>query len=169
MEMLQDIYWAEKSQVTALTAMSRKTTSEELGNAFVEHVAQTEDQVYRLEKVFGMMGREPGMRRGEAMAALISEANGLAADTEKGSMTRDVALIAAGQKIEHYEIAAYGTLVQLASTMHLNAAAGLLEQSLREEKEADMLLTDVAEHDVNWQALENGGHGEVIQPLEKRN
>jgi len=80
-------------------------------------------------------------------------------ETETGTITRDVALIAAAQKVEHYEIATYGTLVQLASNMHLNEVANLLEQTLKEEKQADSLLTNIAEKNVNWQALEteNGG------------
>jgi ferritin-like metal-binding protein YciE len=154
-DMLEDIYWAEKSQIAALPRLCGGATTEELEKLFDEHLAQTEEHVFRLEKVFRLMGQDPGKRGNEAMEGLLREAAALSADTETGSMTRDVALIAAGQKIEHYEIAVYGTLVQLASEMHLNAAAGLLEQTLREEREADMQLTGVAEHYVNWQALEN--------------
>ena len=154
-EMLQDIYWAEKSQVVALPGICEGATTGELEEAFDEHLAQTEEHVYRLEKIFRLMNRDPATRVSEAMEGLLQEAGLLSADTEKGSMTRDVALIAAAQKIEHYEIAVYGTLVQLASNMHLNEAAGLLEQTLREEKMADMRLTGLAEHFVNWQALEN--------------
>ena len=98
----------------------------------------------------------------EAMAGLTKEADEMAEETEKGSMTRDVALIAAGQKVEHYEIATYGTLVQLASDMHLNEVASLLEDTLKEEKETDVLLTQIAENKVNWQAVEGakGGSGQ---------
>ena len=93
------------------------------------------------------------------MEGLTKEADSVIEATEKGSMTRDVALISAGQKVEHYEIATYGTLVQLASNMHLNEVAALLEQTLKEEKNADSLLTDIAENNVNWQAMEMEGGG----------
>lgn len=166
-EMLQDVYSAEKSQVAALPRMSKGATTDELENTFDEHLAQTKEHIYRLEKVFRMIGHEPGARKSDAMEGLIREANLLSADAERGSMTRDVALIAAGQKIEHYEIAVYGTLVQLASNMHMNEVAGVLELTLREERETDMQLTDVAEHYVNWQAMENENGGSYVKPLEK--
>ncbi|HLI93329.1 MAG TPA: ferritin-like domain-containing protein [Puia sp.] len=168
-EMLREMYGAEKGQIAALPAMSRAATTDELENLFDEHLAQTEEHVYRLQRVFKMIGDEPGAKTSEAMAGLVREAGGLSAETENGSMTRDVALIAAAQKIEHYEMAVYGTLVQLASNMHLNEVAGLLEQTLREEKEADMQLTEVAERYVNWQALENENGGGYIRPLAETN
>lgn len=154
-DMLQDIYWAEKHLTQALPKMSAAATTEELQNAFDDHLAQTEEHVTRLEKAFKLIGHKAEAKKCEAMAGLTKEADSMSHETKKGSLTRDVALIAAGQKVEHYEIATYGTLVQLASNMHMNEVAALLEETLKEEKAADTLLTDIAEHSVNWQALEN--------------
>jgi ferritin-like metal-binding protein YciE len=154
-DMLKDIYWAEKHLTGALPKMKKAATTRELQNAFEDHLAQTEQHVIRLEKAFELIGEAAQAKKCEAMAGLTKEVDSMTEETEKGSLTRDVALIAAGQKVEHYEIATYGTLVQLASNMHLNEVASLLEQTLKEEKEADSLLTEIAENNVNWQALEN--------------
>lgn len=168
-EMLREMYGAEKDQIAALPALSKAATTDELENLFDEHLAQTEGHVYRLQRIFKTIGEEAQSKPSEAMSGLVREAGGLSADTEKGSMTRDVALIAAAQKLEHYEMAVYGTLVQLASNMHLNDVAGMLEQTLSEEKEADMQLTDVAERYVNWQALENENGGAYLRLLVEGN
>lgn len=159
MDMLKDIYWAEKHLTKALPKMAKAATTGELQNAFDDHLAQTEEHVTRLEKAFELLGKKAQAKKCEAMEGLTKEADSMTEETEDGSLTRDVALIAAGQKVEHYEIATYGTLVQLASNMHLNEVASLLEETLKEEKEADSLLTEIAENNVNWQALEleNGG------------
>jgi ferritin-like metal-binding protein YciE len=153
--MLQDTYYAEKHLTHALLKMSQAATTDELRDALDEHLAQTEEQIFRLEKIFDQLDQEADVGKCAAIEGLTLEADSLVAETETGSLTRDVALIAAAQKIEHYEIATYGTLVQLAANMHLNDAASLLEETLREEKTADLTLTDIAEHSVNWQALEN--------------
>jgi ferritin-like metal-binding protein YciE len=155
-DMLKDIYWAEKHLTKALPKMKKAATTEELQNAFDDHLAQTEEHVTRLEKAFQLMGKKAQAKKCEAMEGLTKEADEMSEETEDGSMTRDVALIAAAQKVEHYEIATYGTLVQLASNMHMNEVASLLEETLKEEKAADSLLTDIAENNVNWQALEKG-------------
>ena len=156
-DMLEDIYYAERHLTKALPKMSKACTTDELRQAFDDHLAQTEMHVQRLEKVFGLMGRKAKARKCEAIEGLTREAEALKKETEKDSLTRDVALIAAGQKVEHYEIATYGTLVQLASNMHLNEVVSLLEETLREEKAADLKLTDIAGQSVNWQALEAEG------------
>lgn len=152
-EMLQDIYWAEKHLTKALPKMSKAATTNELRGAFDDHLAQTEEHVTRLEKAFELMGKKAQAKKCEAMEGLTKEADEMSEETEKNSFTRDVALIAAGQKVEHYEIATYGTLVQLAGSMHLDEVASLLGKTLKEEKAADLLLTDIAEKNVNWQAL----------------
>jgi len=156
-DMLEDIYYAEKHLTKALPKMSKATTTDELRRAFDDHLTQTEQHVDRLEKVFGLMGKKAKTRKCEAIEGLTKEADDLKKETEKDSLTRDVALIAAGQKVEHYEIATYGTLVQLASNMHLNEVVSLLEENLKEEKAADLKLTNIAEHNINWQALEAEG------------
>jgi ferritin-like metal-binding protein YciE len=159
-DMLKDIYWAEKHLTKALPKMKKAATTEELQHAFDDHLVQTEEHVTRLEKAFELIGKKAQAKKCEAMEGLTKEADEMTEETEAGSLTRDVALIAAAQKVEHYEIATYGTLVQLASNMHMNEVASLLEETLKEEKAADTLLTDIAEHNVNWQALENENGGE---------
>lgn len=156
-DMLEDIYYAERHLTKALPKMSKASTTAELRHAFDHHLAETEHHVERLEKVFGLMGKKAKTHKCDAIEGLTREADALKKETEKDTLTRDVALIAAGQKVEHYEIATYGTLVQLASNMHLNEVASLLEENLKEEKAADLALTDIAEHSVNWQALESEG------------
>src|SRR5215831_11650869 len=143
---LKDIYWAEKHLVKALGKLSKSATTDELRQAFEDHQAQTEAHVDRLEQVFEMFGKKAQAKKCEAMDGLSKEAESIVEDTEDGTMTRDVGLIMAAQKVEHYEIATYGSLVQLANTMNLPEIAELLEQTLEEEKETDQLLTSIAEN-----------------------
>ena len=137
---LKDIYWAEKALTKALPKMQRAATSEELKTAFEEHLAQTEEQIQRLEQVFEILGKKPQAKKCEAMEGLIKEGESIIEETEDGSMTRDVGIIAAAQKVEHYEIATYGTLVQLAKTLGMDDAASLLEETLEEEKQTNPFL-----------------------------
>jgi ferritin-like metal-binding protein YciE len=132
--------------------MKKGATSEELANAFDEHLAVTEEQIGRLEEVFEMLDMTPRAKKCEAMAGLVEEANNILEDLPKGTAVRDAGLIIAGQKVEHYEIAAYGSLVQLAKTMGENDIADLLQQTLDEEKEADQLLTELAVSGINISA-----------------
>lgn len=151
---LKDINWAEKNLVKALKKMSKAATSEKLGTAFEEHMTQTEGHVERLAQVFETLGKKPTSKKCDAMEGLISEAEELIEETEDGTEVRDVALIAAAQKVEHYEIATYGTLRTLAATLGLSKAEKLLQQTLDEEKETDTLLTEIAENYVNEQAAQ---------------
>ena len=151
-EELRDIYWAEKHLVKALPKMAKATTSEELTAAFEDHLAVTEEQVARLEQVFELLGEKPRGKKCEAMEGLVEEAESIIEDTEEGSATRDVALIIAAQKVEHYEIAAYGGLTTLAKTLGLDDVSNLLGETLEEEKETDELLTQLAENNINFQA-----------------
>jgi ferritin-like metal-binding protein YciE len=153
---LKDIYWAEKHLVKALGRLSKKATTEELQQAFEDHAAQTEEHVSRLEQVFEMFGSKAQAKKCEAMDGLTREAQNIIDDTENGTMTRDVGLIIAAQKVEHYEIATYGSLVQLANTMNLPEIADILEQTLEEEKETDQLLTEIAENNINMEAEQEG-------------
>jgi ferritin-like metal-binding protein YciE len=159
-ESLQDIYYAEKAITKALPKMMEATTSEELVSAFEGHLAVTEDQISRLEQVFEALGEKAKGKKCEAIEGLIKEGESIIEDTDEGTATRDVALIMAGQKIEHYEIATYGGLVQLAQTLGEGEVAQLLQQTLDEEKETDALLTDIAENDINYQASEESEEGE---------
>jgi ferritin-like metal-binding protein YciE len=153
---LKDIYWAEKRLVRALGKLGKAATTDELRQAFEDHQGQTEEQVSRLEQVFEMFGKKAQAKKCEAMDGLTAEAEKVVEDTEDGTMTRDVGLIIAAQKVEHYEIATYGSLVQLANTMNLPEIAEILEQTLDEEKETDELLTSIAENNINMQAETEG-------------
>jgi ferritin-like metal-binding protein YciE len=152
LEELRDIYWAEKHLVKALPKMEKATSSEELASAFADHLAVTQEQVSRLEQVFELLGEKPRGKKCEAMEGLVREAESVIEDTEQGTSTRDVALIIAAQKVEHYEIAAYGGLATLAKTMGKNEIKELLGQTLEEEKETDELLTQLAENNINQSA-----------------
>ena len=151
-EQLKDMYWAEKHLVKALAKMQKAATTEELQQAFEDHRAVTEEHATKLEQVFEIMGKKPQAKKCEAMEGLLKEGDDIMEETEEGTATRDAGLIMAAQKVEHYEIASYGTLVQLANTMQQTDAANLLEQILQEEKDADVLLTEIAENDINWEA-----------------
>jgi ferritin-like metal-binding protein YciE len=149
---IKDIYWAEKHLVKALPKMQKAATSEELRNAIADHLEVTKQHVERLEQVFEMVGEKAVAKKCEAMEGLVQEGNGVIEDTEEGTATRDVGLIIAAQKVEHYEIATYGGLTQLAKTLGMNEVAKILGQTLEEEKEADELLTQIAENDINYEA-----------------
>ena len=146
---LRDIYWAEKHLTKALPKMKKSATSEELATAFEDHLAVTEKQIERVEKVFELLDMTPRAKKCEAMEGLVKEAQNIMEELPKGSSVIDAGLIIAGQKVEHYEIAAYGSLVQLAKTMGENEVANLLQQTLDEEKQADQLLTELAVSGIN--------------------
>ena len=149
---IKDIYWAEKKLVQTLPKMAKAATSEDLKNAFTEHLAQTKEHVARLEKVFDLLGHKPQAKKCDAMEGITEEGASVIEDTDDGTSTRDVALILAGQKAEHYEIATYGGLAQIAKTLRHNDVARILETTLREEKETDQMLTRLAEGSVNKDA-----------------
>jgi len=149
---LKDIYWAEKHLTKALPKMSKAATSQELTNAFQQHLTQTEEQIRRIEQVFEMLDQTPRAKKCEAMDGLVTEAQNLLEELPKGTMARDAGLIIAAQKVEHYEIAAYGSLVQLAKTMGENEIADVLLQTLEEEKQTDQLLTELAVSGINLAA-----------------
>jgi ferritin-like metal-binding protein YciE len=151
-EQLEDLLWAEKKLVKTLPKMQDAATSAELKEAFGNHLIQTQNHVSRLEQVFGIVGEEVDTTKCAAMAGIVDEGENIIDETEEGTAQRDVGLIFAGQKAEHYEIATYGGMVTLAKTLGYNDAADILNQTLREEKEADNLLTQIAENHVNYQA-----------------
>jgi len=149
---LKDIYWAEKHLVKALPKMVKASTTEELRDAFQEHLAVTEEHVSRLEEVFSLMDEKAVAKKCDAMAGLVEEANSIISDTDAGTMTRDVGLIMAAQKVEHYEIATYGGLRTLARVLGNEEVASILQTTLDEEGEADKTLSGIAESFVNEQA-----------------
>ena len=151
-EELKDIYWAEKHLVKKLPAMQEAASSDELRNAFAEHLEATKEHVSRLEKVFELLGFQPEAKKCDGMEGLVKEGEHIIEETEDGSCTRDVGLILAAQKVEHYEIATYGVLAQLAKTMGNDEVKQLLGTTLEEEKQADELLTTIAESSINYEA-----------------
>ena len=153
---LKDIYWAEKHLTKAIPKMIRAATNETLISALEDHLEVTEGHVSRLEEVFELFGKKAQAKKCEAMEGLTKEAESIIEETEEGTSTRDVGIIMAAQKVEHYEIATYGGLTQLAKTMGLMEIANLLGQTLEEEKEADEGLTSIAENNINLQAEEEG-------------
>jgi ferritin-like metal-binding protein YciE len=148
---LKDIYWAEKALTKALPKMAKNATTENLITAINDHLAVTEEQVTRLEEVFDTLGEKAVAKKCDAMEGLIKEGEGMIEETEPGAV-RDAAIISASQKIEHYEIASYGTLVAFAKTLGENEVADMLEETLDEEKEADVLLTEAAYNTINFDA-----------------
>ncbi len=153
-DQLKDIYYAEQQLLKGLNDMKAACTTEELEDAFDDHRKQTERHIKRLDKVFSMINVKAQGKKCEAMDGLLKEAKSIINETKEGTMTRDAALIIAAQKIEHYEIATYGGLVQLAMTLGKPRAAELLDKTLREEEEADRMLTDIAESHINFEAEE---------------
>jgi ferritin-like metal-binding protein YciE len=158
-ESLKDIYWAEKSLTKALPKMAKAATSDDLRQAFEDHARETEGQIGRLEQVFEAIGKRAQGKKCDAMEGLTKEADSMIKETRKGSKTRDVALIMAAQKVEHYEIATYGSIATLAAQMGNSQAKDLLGQTLEEEKNADQRLTDIAESNINRQAEQEGSEG----------
>ncbi|PZR17184.1 MAG: hypothetical protein DI539_17310 [Flavobacterium psychrophilum] len=150
---LKDIYWAEKALTKALPKMAKNATSENLITALDEHLAVTEEQIARLERVFELAGKKAVAKKCEAMDGLIKEGQDIMESTELGPV-RDAGIIAASQKIEHYEISTYGTLCAFAKTLGQNEAAALLEETLNEEKEADVTLTEAAYNTINFDAAD---------------
>jgi ferritin-like metal-binding protein YciE len=151
-ELLQDTYSAETQLLDALPEMADAASSPALKQAFEEHLAVTQRQIERLEKVAEMLGCDPEGEECEAMEGLVAEAEELIDEHDEGPIL-DAALISAAQKVEHYEIAAYGTLCAMAKAAGMKEAADLLAQTLKEEKDTDELLTQVAEQHVNPAAL----------------
>lgn len=148
---MKDIYWAEKALTKALPKMAKNATSSQLIEALNNHLAETQEQVKRLEKAFELLGKKAVGKKCDAMDGLIKEGEGIMEETEMG-VVRDAGIIAASQKIEHYEIATYGTLRQYAKTLDLPEVAELFDQTLGEEKIADVNLSVIAMSCVNLEA-----------------
>jgi ferritin-like metal-binding protein YciE len=150
---LKDIYWAEKHLAKALPKMQKAATSPELAAAFEKHTQETEQHINTIEEVFSLLGEKATAKKCDAMAGLIEEANGIIADTDKDTMIRDAGLILAAQKVEHYEIATYGTLRVFAQNIGHDDVAELLTQTLENEKATDIALTEIAVNAVNAEAV----------------
>lgn len=149
---LKDIYWAEKALVKALPKMQKNVTSEKLKKAITNHLLQTEKQVSRLEKCFTALEKKAQAKKCDAMQGLLDEAAGIMEETEAGAV-RDAGIIAAAQKVEHYEIATYGTLAAFAKVLNQKECLALLLETLKEEKKCDELLTAIADTNLNTEAI----------------
>jgi ferritin-like metal-binding protein YciE len=151
LEELRDMYDAEKQLTRALPKMAKATDSEPLREAFTSHLEETRGQIDRLEKVFRIVGQAPRGKKCEGMQGIIAEGEEAIEELEQPVL--DAALIAGAQKVEHYEIASYGTLAYFAELLEHDDAKKLLGENLEEEKAADEKLTKIAESKVNREAL----------------
>ena len=149
---LKDIYWAEKALTKSIPIMTKNATTDALKQALTAHLDETNNQIVRLEKVFEIVGEKAVAKKCDAMEGLIKEAEGIMEETELG-VVRDAGIIAAAQKVEHYEIATYGTLHAFATTLGESKAAKLLAETLEEEKNADVMLTKIALESINVDAV----------------
>jgi ferritin-like metal-binding protein YciE len=154
LEQVEDLYDAEKRLVKALPKMADATTSQSLRQAIQSHLMETEGHVSRLENVFRMLGKDAKAHTCDAMKGLISEGEDVISDIDQSPL-RDAGIIAAANRVEHYEIAGYGSARTFAQILGLTEAASLLEQTLQEEKKADHKLTQLAESMINEEALRN--------------
>lgn len=157
-EQLRDAYSAEKQALRAMPRMAKKATSESLRDALQMHVEQTEQQVERLEQALDTLGTRPSRTVCEGMRGIIEEGQHELEDHEKGPLM-DTLIVAAQQRVEHYEIAAYGTMAALAKAAGQKEVAALLVQTLQEEKETDEKLTRLAESELTPAMLEAASGG----------
>ena len=152
-EELKDLYSAENQITKALPKMASAATSKELKQAFEHHLRQTEGHIERLEQICRILGTNPKGKTCEGMKGVIEEGNSMLKEADEGSV-RDAALISAAQRVEHYEMAAYGTVRTYANQLGQSQCARLLEQTLEEEKQTDQKLTSIASK-VNVQAQQH--------------
>jgi ferritin-like metal-binding protein YciE len=166
---LKDIYDAEKQLTKALPKLAKKASNEQLRDAIEQHLQETEGHIERLDQVFDLLGLPARGKKCEGMQHLIAEGNDMISEAEEDS-TRDAVMIASAQKVEHYEIASYGTLRTWANLLGKSEVAALLEETLEEEKQADAKLTEIAESFVNEQAASEGEdeEGEEGRPARGR-
>lgn len=146
---IKDIYWAENHLVMALPKMQKSTNTSELQTAFANHLKQTKTHVQRLEKVFELLNEKVLAKKCDAMEGLVEEGESVINDTAEGTVARDLGLIMAAQKVEHYEIASYRSLINLANTLGQADAAAILAETLTEEEQTDELLTAIAENEIH--------------------
>ena len=158
-EELRDMYDAEKRIIKALPKIAKHAQSDELRSALTEHLRQTEKQATRLEQVFKSIGETPRGKKCDGIVGILEEGNTMMEELEEGPIL-DAALIAGCQKVEHYEIASYGTLAYFAELMGHERAKDLLGATLDEEKAADEKLNTIATSEVNREALMSGGEDE---------
>lgn len=152
---LKDIVYAERALMKALPKMAKNASNPNLVAVIEDHIAVTEKQVARLAEIFEILGESSRGKKCDAMDGLIKESKGIVEETQPGPV-RDAGIISASQKIEHYEIASYGTLIAFAKTLGEHKVAEFLEESLAEEKQADITLTESAYNNINFDASQEG-------------
>ena len=150
---LKDLYWAENALLKELPKMEKAATSKELAESFAKHREETKQHISRLKKVFKSLGEKAEGVKCEAMAGILKEGKSIIEDTVKDTFTRDAGLILAAQKVEHYEIATYGTLKVFASHMGHTEVEQLLAETLDNEKATNGTLTGLAERFINKEAV----------------
>lgn len=165
-EQLQDVHNAEKQLTKALPKMAKAATSPNLKDAFETHLAQTKEHVSRLETIFEKLGSKPGRKVCAAMEGLVKEGSELI-EEDPAPAVLDAGLIAAAQRVEHYEIAAYGTLRGFAETLGHTDVIELIEETLEEEKTTDDLLTKLAEGEINQKAVSPDSESAGESPAKK--
>lgn len=156
MHELKDVLSAERQLAQALPVMAKKVSSDELRSAMEKHLEETEEHIERLKQVFDMLGVAPRSQKCQGMEGLIAEGRDLAEEDIEDDVL-DAGLIAAAQRIEHYEIAAYGTLCEYASALGLSDVRKILDKTLEEEKATDQLLSRLAEGGINAMAKVGAG------------
>lgn len=151
---LKDIYWAEKALTKALPKMEKNATSPKLKKAIADHLSQTVEHISRLENSFASLGKKAVAKKCEAMEGILKEGESILKETAPGAV-RDAGIIAAAQKVEHYEIATYGTLAAFAKVLGKETSLKNLLKTLDEEKKCDELLTSIADTALNSTAIKN--------------
>ncbi len=150
---LEDLYWAEKHIIDALPDMIEAATSEELKSALDNHLQETKGHAARLERAFDALDEKDKDTKCKAMAGILKECKDIISETKKGSAVRDAAIIMAAQKVEHYEITSYGSLITFSKLMRHDEVTKLLQATLDEEEKANSTLTSLAESGINEKAL----------------
>jgi ferritin-like metal-binding protein YciE len=166
---LKGVYYAEKELLDNMPDMADAATTDQVRQAFQMHMEETRNQVVRLERIFQSINEEPDTMTCNAIDGLADDADMVISATESGSLTRDAALIIAAQKVEHHEIAAYGSLHSLAQLLGYTEATQLIEQTLQEEKNTDKKLTQLAETFVNERAKAEGNNDSRYSSPNRRN
>jgi ferritin-like metal-binding protein YciE len=166
---LKGVYYAEKELIDNMPDMADAATTDQVRQAFQMHLEETRNQVVRLERIFQSINEEPDTMTCNAIDGLADDADMVISNTEAGTLTRDAALIIAAQKVEHHEIAAYGSLHSLAQLLGYTEATQLIEQTLQEEKNTDKKLTQLAETFVNERAKAEGNNDSSYSSPNRRN
>ena len=148
---LKDIYWAENHLIKALPKMAKATSLKKLERAILDHLYQTKDHAKRLEQVFELLGKEPQARKCDAMEGLTKEGEAVIENTDTATPARNLGIIMASQKVEHYEIASYKGLIKLADNLGYTEISGILEETLMEEEDSEALLADIAANEILYE------------------